>query len=150
MTPISPHAGPCDAGLVPREPDAAAVHFGPPTPWEERSTICLMDEAEALSAVPREEAGPGARAATVAPLHVIPVGDWHTESDPVIEQRPAMGLYIIDGRLLCQVGIGDRWSADLLGSGDEIAAFFFLFGPNACSDFPRGSFHDGTDDHDGS
>ncbi len=55
----------------------------------------------------------------VAQAITLPSGAW-TPNDPGPTMRTGLGLLLINGLIMRRVGVGDRFGAELLGSGDLI------------------------------
>lgn len=77
----------------------------------------VLDEDPELRALVADSRYEAARAASIATVLSIPVGNWDGHADAQ-HARGGFGLLVFDGLLVRRVGFDGRWGAELLGHGD--------------------------------
>jgi CRP-like cAMP-binding protein len=80
-----------------------------------RTTVRLLDEDRSLGSVLSEEDLSAARRYAIADVHELSRGCYR--SDQMFEGSGLLGLLVLDGLLMRQVGLADRRCGELIGPG---------------------------------
>src|SRR4051812_20295617 len=80
------------------------------------TAIVLEDDSELADAVTADRRALATHA-SVAEVEHVPRGVWDAR-EPAERTRGGYGFLVLDGLLVRRVGIGHRFTAELLGAGD--------------------------------